>query len=739
MRRLPAHIALLAATLIGGCSHAPKGNAPTLAAAAGNVTAARLAAADTEPGNWFTAGRDAGKTHYSPLKAINTENVGTLGFAWQYTTGTTRGLEATPIVVDGVMYTSGVAGRVYALDAATGEPLWSFDPHIDMQAYRFACCDAVNHGVSVWNGHVYVAALDGRLFSLDAATGAVQWSVDTIDNKSRSYTITGAPEVAGDVLVIGNAGSDYDARGYISAYVLNTGALKWRFYTVPGDPKNGFENPELEAAAKTWDPDSRWDIGGGGNVWDTILYDPEFNLIYFGTGNGEPHSASERSPKGGDNLYIASIVALHADTGRLAWYVQEAPGDSWDYDATQPMILADLTVGGEAHKVLMQATKTGFFYIIDRPTGKVLSATPYVPVTWASGVDLATGRVQVNHTIADYSALPKLIFPSGQGGHNWNPMSFDRDNGLVYIPVIEAGEYVFEPPGREPMRPHARNMKTIGIFSGNLAAALPRLPPDVRRVLESGQLQKNQPDTRMRALLRAWDPVAGKTVWEAESPGGFWDRAGVLSTAGNLVFQGTGTGHFRVFDARSGSLLKDIDVGTSIIAAPMTYTVKGKQYVAVMAGWGGAGWYNIQQGNSAGVYGNAGRVLAFQLGGGTAPKPLTLPAVGPIPEPPPLSSDAHSVEHGSQLFFTYCVYCHTDAEHTGSADLRRLSPAVHATFKDIVLHGQRLPLGMARFDDVLSNADADDIHAYLISHAWEAFLGQQQSGSTGTNGATVTH
>ena len=596
-----------------------------------------------------------------------------------------------------------------------------------MEVNRWVCCDAVNRGVAVWQGRVYVGALDGRLYSLDAATGAVKWSVDTVVDHKRGYSSTGAPEIAGNLVVLGNAGGEFDAPGSVSAYDLETGELKWRSYVVPSDPKSVASVPELKAAAKTWDPRSRWDIGGGGNAWDAILYDPEFNLIYIGTGNGEPHSAYVRSPRGGDNLYVASIIALHADTGRLAWYVQEAPGDAWDFDATQPMILADLPIDGKPHKVLMQAPKTGFFYIIDRKDGKVLSAKPYVPVTWATKVDLKTGHVIVNQAIANYSKGPTLTFPSGQGGHNWNPMSFNPHNGLVYIPAIEAGEYLMQPEGPWEYHRQARNMVTRNIFSGLMEGALPGLPPDIQAILKSGKLQHGQPDTHMRAVLRAWDPVAGRVIWDVPAAGGFWDRAGVLSTDGNLVFQGTGTGHMRVFNATTGALLKDIDLGTSIIAAPMSYLAHGEQYVAVMAGYGGAHWYYYEDGSAASIYGNAGRIIAFKLGGTAVAKPFQpLPPVAPIPEPPALTADAKTVELGAKLFATVCVSCHAETARTGSFDLRRLPAAAHQSFNNIILRGERLPLGMPRFDDLFSETDADAIHAYVVSREWLAYRAEQE-------------
>jgi|HubBroStandDraft_5_1064220.scaffolds.fasta_scaffold32999_2 quinohemoprotein ethanol dehydrogenase len=643
---------------------------------AGQIDRKRLLAADKHPGEWLTAGRDFGKGHFSPLTQINVQTVDRLGFAWDYDTHTNRGLEATPIVVDGVMYTSGSTGKAYALDAKTGKELWSFDPKSDLRVNREACCDEVNRGVAVWKGRVYVASFDGNLFALDAASGSVLWKADTITNKKVGYTVTGAPEVAGNVVVIGNSGGEYDARGYVSAYDLVSGKMAWRFFTVPGDPSKPQENPELEAAVKTWDPKSRWDMGGGGTVWDSMVYDPELNLLYFGTGNGTFFDQSRRSPAGGDNLYIASILAINPDTGRLVWHYQEVPGDQWDFDTLQPIVLASLKIGGKTRKILMQASKDGFFYIIDRKTGEVLSAEKFVPVTWASHVDLKTGRPV---EVADarnykYSSNGKgYISPSPMGGHNWNPMSYDPDNGLVYIPSIENGQ--------------------TGIFTG-------------------------------KAFLRAWDPIQSKVVWDVPMSD-WWDRPGILATAGGLVFQGTGPGHFCAYDAATGKKLKDIDVGTTIIAAPMSYSLDGVQYVAVMAAWGGGGWNFAHPESAAYQRGNEGRIIVFKLDGGATPKPDLLPPIEPIPQPPALSASAETVKHGATLFAANCATCHANQPRTGTPDLRRMSTESHDAFKQIVLGGALEKAGMPPWAGVLTPEDADAIHAFLISLAWDGYNKQQ--------------
>jgi quinohemoprotein ethanol dehydrogenase len=642
----------------------------------GRIDRQRLLAADRHPEDWLTVGRDFGKGHYSPLTQINKQTVGRLGFAWDYDTQTNRGLEATPIVVDGVMYTSGSTGKAYALDARTGKELWTFDPKSDLSGTRRSCCDEVNRGVAVWQGKVYVASFDGRLFALNAATGAVIWQADTIIDRKRGYTVTGAPEVAGHVVVIGNAGGEYDARGYVSAYDLDTGKFAWRFFTVPGDPSKPFEHPELEMASKTWDPESRWDMGGGGTVWDMIHYDPELNLVYLGTGNGTFFDQSRRSPAGGDNLFIASILAVNADTGRLVWHYQEAPGEGWDYDAVQPLILTDLKLGGKLRKVLMQASKTGFFYILDRKTGQLLSAEKYVPVTWADHVDLKTGRpVEVEGARAYKNAWngSTFISPSPMGGHNWNPMSYDPQTGLVYIPAIENGQ--------------------TSMFSG-------------------------------KAFLRAWDPIRSKIVWDIPMSG-YWDRPGVLATAGGLVFQGTGPGHFRAYDAGTGKLLKDIDVGTTIIAAPMSYSIDGVQYVAVMAAWGGGGWSFVFPESASYQRGNEGRIIAFKLDGGPTPKPALLPPIEPIPQPPAQSGSPETIQRGGTLFSANCGSCHVNQPRSLAPDLRRMRPEMHDAFRQIVLGGALVNAGMPPYDGVLSAEETDAIHDYLISLSWEGYKAQQ--------------
>ena len=420
--------------------------------------------------DWDNPGGDWAGTHFSRLADITPENVGDLGLAWEYDLGTARVQEATPVVIDGVMYTSGNLGRVYALNAATGAELWTFVPEVDMQSNRAACCDQANRGVQVAGGKVFVASLDGWLYALNAETGAVEWKTDTIADRQRGYTITGAPEIAGGLVLIGNGGAEYDTRGYVTAYDIADGREKWRFWTIPHDPKDGPQESEaLEAALGTWDPASRWDIGGGGTVWDAIQYDPVFDQVVIGTGNGGPYPLKTRSPAGGDNLYLNSLVALDRATGEMKWHFQETPTDSWDLTATQPMVFTEL----DGRPVILHTPKNGFFFVVDRETGKPFAANALVRTSWASGWDLATGKPRLTPEFSDYSTGPKIVFPASSGARNWHPAAYDPGRNLYFAAVVDMGNLMFIPPGAEnpPHRRNAMNPSAALIFTSDLAAA----------------------------------------------------------------------------------------------------------------------------------------------------------------------------------------------------------------------------------------------------------------------------
>jgi len=420
MKRIGALAATLAAmALLAGCGDKTA-----------DIDAVRIAAADGNAAEWVTHGRTYGEQRFSPLDKVNVSNAGQLGLAWSFDLPENRGIEATPLVADGVMYTTSSWSIVRAFDAKTGKLIWEFDPKVPRKTGVKACCDSVNRGVALWEGRVYFGALDGRLISLDAKTGKQVWSTVTVD-QSKPYTITGAPRVIKGKVLIGNGGAELGVRGYLSAYDARNGKLLWRFYTVPGEqPTDDAASDEaMKIARPTWKGEF-WKVGGGGTVWDSMAYDPDLDLLYIGVGNGSPWNRDIRSPGGGDNLFLSSIVALKPDTGKYVWHYQTTPGESWDYTATQHIILADLTIGGKPVKALMQAPKNGFFYVIDRTNGKLISADNYVPVSWATGVDPATGR-PVETPNARYGSGPALAMPGPLGGHNWQPMAYSPKTNLV--------------------------------------------------------------------------------------------------------------------------------------------------------------------------------------------------------------------------------------------------------------------------------------------------------------------
>jgi PQQ-dependent dehydrogenase (methanol/ethanol family) len=659
---------------------------------------------DDEPRieGWPVHGLTPFEQRHSPLESINAENVSQLGLAWSFETGQGRGHEATPIVVGGVMFITAPWSVVHALDARTGASLWTHDPQVPRSWGRRACCDVVNRGVAVLDGRVYVGTLDGRLVALDAKTGTPIWDVNTID-RSQPYTITGAPRIVKGKVLIGNGGAEYGVRGYVSAYDAVSGELVWRFYTVPGDPSKPFEHPELEHAATTWNG-SWWALGGGGTVWDSMAYDPELDLVYIGTGNGSPWARTHRSPGGGDNLYLSSILALRPDTGELVWHYQTTPADNWDYTAVQHIVLADLEWQGKPRKLLMQAPKNGFFYVLDRETGELLSAEKFARVNWATHVDMATGR-PVETPEADYDETDRVILPSPNGGHLWHPMSFHPGTGLVYIPVLElAGLYSLDPDFKPIAEAWNLGMDIEGYGEQVRTSVLPAAWGE----------------------LKAWDPIAQKAVWSVKHPGSF--NGGVLTTAGNLVFQGTADGRFAAYAADSGERLWEVLVRVGIVAPPVTYELDGVQYVSVLAGWGGGGV--IEGGDidvaAAGKWENRGRLLTFALGAEGAipePKPLSRVVANPLPV---FEVDGAEIERGEALFNTYCLPCHGILAMTTDVvpDLRFASPETHAQFQDIVLGGVRVHKGMATFADVLSQEDVRLVHAYVVEQARAAEAAQ---------------
>lgn len=677
-----------------------------------DVDGARIA--DPAPGEWLSNGRSYAEQRFSPLTEINTDNVKNLGVAWEYRTYSVRALEGSPIVAGGVMYITAAWSKLWALDAKTGKELWAYDPQVPGAWGRYACCDVPNRGVAVWKGAVYLGTLDGRLVKLDATSGKLLWSVNTID-RTRAYTITGAPRIVKGLVVIGNGGSEYDARGYVSAYHADSGKLAWRFYTVPGDPKKKPENAAMARAMKTWSDRGGkfqwWKMGGGGTPWDSMSYDPKLDLLYVGTGNGAPWNRNMRSPGGGDNLYLSSILALKPETGQLVWYYQTTPGDTWDFDSTSHMILADLTIGGKLRHVLIQAPKNGFFYVIDRATGKLISAKPFAVMNWSKGIDIKTGK-PIENPAARYKDKMAVVMPQQTGGHNWQPMAFDPATGLVYIPAMD-GSAIFVPQKPMVWRPRAWD-------TGDDFAAVTKV---VLAAIQSG----NPPPPAM-GYIKAWDPVAQKEVWHVPL-GGSWN-GGLLATAGGLVFGGAADGIFAAYDAKTGAKLWSIDLTTGILAPPISYSVDGEQYVALLAGWGGAGGLaSLKDSNVAVIkHGtNQGRLFVFKLGGRQTVAALE-PEGNPLIEPPPQMADAATIAKGFDIFHRNCTVCHGFfAESDGVLpDLRTVPPEIWDQYDQIVLGGALADGGMASFKDLLTKDDVTAIRAYVLSQAhtlWDAKKG----------------
>jgi alcohol dehydrogenase (cytochrome c)/quinohemoprotein ethanol dehydrogenase len=681
--------------------HLGAGGAPSRAWAArpaADVDAARLEGANPDPANWLTYGRTYSEQRFSPLTRITAVNARNLGLAWYADFDTDRGQEATPLIIDGVMYVTTAWSIVRAFDAKTGRPLWSYDPKVPRTLGVRGCCDVVNRGVGAWGGKLYLGTFDGRLVALDAVTGKPVWSVMTVD-PAKSYTITMAPRLIKGRVIIGNGGSEFGVRGYLSAYDALTGKLIWRFYTVPGDPAQPFESDTMAKAAKTWFGDW-WTLGGGGTVWEGISYDPSLNLIYFGTGNGAEWNQGYRSAGRGDNLFLSSIVAINADTGAYVWHYQATPGEEWDFDAVQQLVLADLSIDGKPRAVLMQANKNGFFYVLDRKTGELISATAFTPVNWASGVDLKSGRPRENPGIRyDDTGKAVSLLPGALGAHSWQSMAFNPGTGLVYIPAQEIG-MAYTP---------VKNFKA-GPLGWNLGVGTRNLP-------------------NVKGYLVAWDPVKQKEIWRANYLGPW--NGGVLTTAGNLVVQGNAAGDFAAYRADTGEKLWSTSAQTPVMAAPVSYEVDGEQYVAVLAGWGGAyplleGQQSAQSGNER----NISRVLVYKLGG-TA----HLPAVAPDPDNDALplitqTADAATIAAGEGLFDQYCSVCHGQAAVGGGVipDLRKSPYLPVEAWYGIVIGGALHVNGMAPFAAVLDRSKATAIRAYVIERANES----AQPGSTAT-------
>ncbi len=651
--------------------------------------------------DWYSHGGAHDEGNYSALDQINAESITRLGLAWSLDLPGEVSLEATPLAIGGTLYFTGSSSDVYAVDALSGRILWKYDPQVwRYRPEHLKLIWGINRGVAYAHGRVFVGTQDGRLIALDAASGTLLWSVKTVPDDSL-YTISGAPWAIKGKVLIGNGGADFGARGYVTAYDERSGRQLWRFYTVPGDPAKRFEADASEyaamkMAARTWSG-QWWKVGGGGGtVWDNMTYDPQLNRIYIGVGNAGPWNPRVRSPGGGDNLFIASIVALDADSGRYVWHYQANPGEAWDYKNTANMITADLMIHGKARKVLMQSPTNGFFYVIDRLSGRLISAQKTGKVTWADHIDLKSGR-PVEAANIRYADGPVEIWPSPWGTHNWQGMSYNPKSGLVYIPYMQLGARITDDTLPWPQTPEP------AVHFGGVYIQL------LVRDAEDG-----------KGALLAWDPVAQQPRWKVQHPA-LWN-GGVLSTAGGLVFQGTADGQLIAYDAASGAERWQFDAGLGIISNPISYSVAGKQYLSILVGWGGTIAPVSELTNRGWKFGaQPRRLLTFALDASatlppTAPRDFTVHAL----DDPALSIDPAQVSVGQQLYANSCANCHGRLLVSAGApapDLRESAIALDwNSFRHVVRDGTLLPQLMPQFEQ-LPEVDLRAVYLYIRAGA----------------------
>lgn len=632
---------------------------------------------EEQTSNWLAYGRTHNERRFSPSTDINTTNVTDLKVDWFMDLPNDVGLVSTPLVVDGVLFFTGTMNIVRAVNAISGELLWEHDPEVakEVEGKRKIGWKH-NRGISYYEGKIFAATWDGRLQALDAKTGTQIWSVRTFD-MDRSLYITGAPKAFKGKVLIGNGGTENGpTRGWVTAYNADTGEEAWKFHIVPGNPADGFENEAMEMAAKTWTGEW-WKHGGGGNAWHGFTYDAELDVLYIGTGNGSPWNRKIRSPEGGDNLFLCSIVALKPDTGEYLWHYQTTPGESWDYNSNMDIVLADLNIEGKAVKALMHAPKNGFFYVIDRETGKLISAEPFVETTWASRIDMKTGR-PVEIEGARYETEPAYIAPNAWGAHSWHAMSYNPNTGLVYIPALHQGA----------------NYSDEGIDLGTWQAVEFKGGVGVNTTFD------DKPQDYPASLI-AWDPVKQKEIWKI--PQEHLHNAGTLTTAGNLLFQGRPDGKFLAYNAETGNILWTFDVGLGIAAPPITYAINGKQYISLLVGWGGgyAGLGSDKAANLGWAYrAQTRRLITFSLDG-AANMPDLQPPVIPIPIDDPnfvideTLADIGAVKYGE------CTACHGYISGGMAPDLRAsLIPLDKVSFESVVRGGAKLSMGMPAQPDI---------------------------------------
>lgn len=707
----PLMAAASAALILAACGQGQVQKAEPRGFAA--VDTARISS-ESAGNEWLTYGGTYDEQRHSKLTAINKENVSQLGVAWTYDLATNRGVESTPIVVDGTMYVTSAWSVVYALDAKTGAEKWVYDPQVDRAVGVKACCDVVNRGVAVYDGKVYVGVIDGRLEALNAETGEVIWSKVTVD-QDKPYTITGAPRVVNGKVLIGNGGAELGVRGYLSAYDTSSGDLVWRFYTVPNPTKQpdgaASDDAFVQIGNVTWGDEGAWTTdGGGGTVWDSIVYDEVNNQIIFGVGNGSPWNRTFRDPAGGDNLFLSSIVAVDVDTGAYKWHFQTTPGDNWDYTATQTIILADLPLGenGAPRRVAMQAPKNGFFYVIDAATGEFISGDAYVPMNWATGLDENGRPIEVPE--ARYAKQPYEQTPGPLGGHNWHPMAFNPDEGLAYIPAQEIPQAYAEDP-RFAARP-------VGWNTGvDFSAGVPPIaPPEVAKFLRAS----------LKGRLIAWDPVARSPRWSVEH-GNAWN-GGVLSTAGGLVFQGKLNGEFVAYDAATGDKLWSHNLKSGGASGPGTFMIDGEQYVTITTGWGSAFALAAGFAYDEKVPSTVGKVVTFKLGGTGEIADSGLAPIDATPKGEAFGSMA-LISEGTVHYARNCAVCHGPLAVSSGVlpDLRWSAISGNKdAWNGVVMEGNLAANGMVSFAEYITPDEAEAIRAYVLTQAHAAAAPAEQ-------------
>jgi quinohemoprotein ethanol dehydrogenase len=661
-----------------------------LLVAAGVAAYSQFAAAAGHNPNdveWTQHGGNPNEQRYSKLNQVTADNIGQLGLGWYADIPERGGYQSTPLVIDGVLYMTAPWSSLYAFDARSGKQLWKVDPQAPREiAATSICCNISNRGAAYADGKIIWGTIDGRLMAVNAKTGQKVWEARVADSKLQ-YSITGAPRIGDGLVFIGVGGSEFYTRGFLAAYDVKTGKPVWKFYTVPGDPAKG---PDGEAsdevmpmAAKTWNG-KWWEKGGGGSTWDGIVYDPQSDLVIFGTGNGIPWPAQLRSPGGGDNLFISSIVAVHAKTGRYKWHYQATPMDGFDFDNTAPLTLADITVDGRRKRVVMQAPKNGVFYVIEAATGKVVSADPFVPINWAQGFDKANNWKPILNPEANYGKTGKGFWVLPFQAHVWQPQSFNPQTGLMYVPARRAVGSMYAEEG--------------GRILGNqmVDVAMGHLPEGPRPVIENPG-----------AYLLAWDPVARKVAWEQREGSG---NAGTLTTAGNLVFQGIAGKKFAAFRADTGEKVWAIDTQGNVVPGPVTYSIDGEQYIAVIS--------SASTGFAAAAGKN--RLLVYKLNGDVQLPPAP-PQVPQVLNPPADFGDAAMHARGQDLYQRNCTGCHEGGRlFSGFPDLN-YTVALNAPdlFKSIVVDGVLAENGMISFKNSLKGEDAEAIRSFLTARANE--------------------